>query len=404
VVDPKYARWCPTCDWGITPQERQPWTSQGRGKIIAWALRRHQDTLSTAIQSDPKVIEKTDLVDILATVLSIAITVALVSLACFGAWVIYTTWISPLSFVGLFLMVLVGWLLRRPQYRIANRVDRIFVPHLSMLCDQISGHLGSPTITHVCFRSDFSLGVYRSTLSRQVTLFIGLALWEGTTHEEHVALLGHEFGHLVNRHIRYRAVTATAVESMNRLEELLAPDKEADTTLITLLTHLLLFIFRIIPIAVSTALMIPLLRSGQRAEYRCDISAVSVGGTDATTSGLDIVNHRTSWEFLLERYRAGKCPDPYSAFRELVQSLPEQERRRRQRVDELSQMSIDVTHPAMFRRRALVKRWPQTPAHVTVSPSEGFRITQEVEQWLPVALTHLRSNQPSDENLSLEAN
>jgi Zn-dependent protease with chaperone function len=387
MVDPRYSNWCDHCDWGLILPDAPWWASYGRGRVIGRLLRASQTKIAKQIQADPSVVERKNIGDICALAISASLTLVVVVFIPFLLTIGIRFWFSPITVLCFFAAACAAWLIGNPMYRPKASVRRTHLPHLANLCDQVSQNLGAPKVSHFVITPDFATAIHRSFVQRRVTLFIGLALWEACSNEQRVAVLGHEFGHLCSGHLGYRWVSSTAVGSLDRLEELLTtPPLRTSHGGHEFLARLIITLLRPIPMVLSTLLKVPMYRATQRSEYRCDIRGVRVGGTDATFQLIDLFYLRDSWDIVRAKFRNHASPaDPYAAFVDVARGTPEYEMKRRRRLSELSESSIDLTHPANHRRQALIRSWPFSSPAITISVAQTAALQDEISPWRTVA-------------------
>jgi heat shock protein HtpX len=384
------ARWCDNCNWGLVLPETQWWAMYGTSKFIANRLKKSQIRMQAAIAEDPLVIERRSATDSVAYLVCVLVIVGLLAVIALGAWITVHFWITPLAIFGfcaaLGALTPFAWIF----VSVKGVVSREELPQLAHLCDQVAQQVGAPKVSQFRIVPGFEFAISHQLRQKSVTLYIGLAMWEALTSEQQLTILGHEFGHLVNRHLGYRKLPGTAMRALDSLQRLLATPGTLQSDFVTLAASWVMTILRLGPAALLTLLTIPRMRSCQQAEYRCDISGVQVAGTKASLSSFHVLEMSTSWDALVDRFRRQPWKgDPYDEFARLAQGSSDRERLRRIRVSELSESTVDLTHPSTFRRRALVAGWPFCHPQLIQTDSQRRALSVELSPYFAEAVREL---------------
>ncbi len=197
-----------------------------------------------------------------------------------------------------------------------------------------------------------------------------------------------------------RLVPITALQGLNRLQDLFTPAPSLYTSFAIELSAAIMKLLRLIPALMSTLPSVPVLRTFQLAEYRADALAVEVGGTQGTAEYLDLLLCAQTWQGVSDRAAAGVPGfDPLATFAQRVAVVTKRELRRRSRMQELSKLWVDTTHPSAQRRHAYVQALPVGFAKVTARSMEMATIDTELARFRSAALAAIRFGYPHEDGV-----
>ena len=266
--------------------------------------------------------------------------------------------------------VLIAWgvFLWPARYKLpADALTRADAPAFFDALDAVSAALDAPRIDRVVITEDFNAFVIQTRRHR--VLGVGALLWQAITPAERRAVIAHEIAHLVNGDPARGRLIGSALQTLEKWDDLLAPDDGHSDNVIG---ELLVMPPRLIVSGVEHALWRLMYRQSQRAEYLADALAARAAGPDAIVRLLETLSlsdhlHR-SWSGL---YGVGKARGA-----EVVQLLvsPMAGWSEGERADLLGQMEIealtvDNTHPPTGYRIDFVQALPTAE---TLLPAELF--------------------------------
>jgi Zn-dependent protease with chaperone function len=139
--------------------------------------------------------------------------------------------VSPVFpvFVLSLLLLAVAFLIRPRFGRMpkgALLLTRTDAPELYRLLDRVADEVGARRVDVIAIDRFFNASYAAVGLRRRRVVTIGLPLWNALSPEERISVLGHEFGHGVNRDSRHLLVVGTALQTLGRLYALLRRDRE----------------------------------------------------------------------------------------------------------------------------------------------------------------------------------
>lgn len=190
-----------------------------------------------------------------------------------------------------------AWMVRPRPAKLPERVVTAEeAPKLFALLSEVAGAMQAPTPDGVVLFADFNawVGFFGPERRQKLILGLGVPLWKLLTPSERLALLGHEFGHLVNGDPARRGVIGRALEVLHRWHDLWAGEEMfiAGTGEARHL-HQRTFIeviFTGVGEAITGSLIALLTRlfyaESQRAEYLADALAARTAGSDAAVATL----------------------------------------------------------------------------------------------------------------------
>jgi Zn-dependent protease with chaperone function len=216
-------------------------------------------------------------------------------------------------------------------------------------------------------------------LRRQRVLVLGLPLFAALDPAQRVALIAHELGHDRNGDVRRSLVVAAAVGALDQLSSLLQPDgrQRWDELGLDWLANALMWVVSR-PVDAVLWLEVRLLyRDSQRAEFLADAQAARVAGTAAVTALHERLLLASQFELTVQQ--AGDEEGLFVHLHAALEAVPERERERRRRVARLEHTRLDLTHPPIALRIALLEGRPALPPVVTLNSAWSARIDDELE-------------------------
>lgn len=375
-TDQRFVPWCAACDWNVDPGEAEE--PPGRlEKLRREPARRYGEKLLAEVTTGEALRPRRDLPGVLAFVIALAVHGVTVALAVAGLLLVLLGWGSALPALGALFLVLAGVLRPRfgrlPDEPVLHRAD---APELFALIDEVAEVAGTTGVHAVVVTDDVNAAVTTYGVRQRRLLVLGLGLWEITTPQQRIALLGHELGHYANGDMRHGLITGNALRSLTTWWYLL--DRIPHPTLGEAALNALYLLPRWAVQGVLMLLDHLTLRDTQRGEYLADSFAARAGSTEAAVALMDrlLVGGSARSALLREANstQVGRPGDPArkDAWRGLwerlaahMDSIPESEYERQRRFSAQRGHSVDSTHPPTHLRRArLLTAAPEAAAVV----------------------------------------
>jgi Zn-dependent protease with chaperone function len=400
--DSRFIAWCEACGYGADNAPAEPQKPR--------AVRRAARARARAERQCEALLGVADLRPTSATgvaVTAVATLVHLLTLALFvggllavpllpGQWYAW-----PIAVLGVATAVVVRprlWRVLRGPKNLASCLTRADAPTLFALLDRCAAPLSAPVPDYVAVDGRYNAATSRFGLRRRTVLHLGAPRWTTLTGPQRVTLLGHELGHQVNRDTTHGIWAWSARGSLNVWLRLLNPretgyERSSRRRLLytgggptgfgALLAPVVMYtVFAPFYLAARgcSALLERLdLASGQRAEFLADELGARLGSSAAAVERIDSFSLGDSVRYFIGKQRAARFDgDLWAALREYLDSVPEHEKRRRVRVDEIRGTRADSTHPANYLRRRLVTGRPLLSGTVRVDEAEWAAIDAEL--------------------------
>ncbi|MDX3076888.1 M48 family metallopeptidase [Streptomyces sp. MI02-7b] len=380
--DDRFVVWCVGCAWNVRGGADEAGEDAGRVDRFRRRLSRaYGEELFGRMTSAQPPRPGRGTTYAAAHALAGVVHLLTLAVAASGLWLVVTGWdVVFLGVLGIMLLAL-AWLMRPRLHALPRdgvRVYRGDAPALYGLLDEVAGALGAPRADVVVVDADVNASVQVMGLRRRIVLRIGLGLWEPLTPQQRIALLGHEFGHLVNGDTRQGLFVGSALGTLAQWYALLRPtDDTRGMGLIATVARLTMF-----PPAYAALLLLRLLehltlRASQQAEYLADDLAARIGSSAAAMDVVDFLLLADTATFWLHRQgvsartvhrgrTVGRQPAEtvWEQLREYTDSIPPHEVERRRRLSVLTAHAENSTHPPTHLRRAALAVREQRQAGV----------------------------------------
>ncbi|WP_329487409.1 M48 family metallopeptidase [Kitasatospora sp. NBC_01246] len=413
-ADPRFAVWCPQCEWNLSPEPADAPAATRRAvaaaRHAAAATARTDRLYEDIAAGRPAAVGQRAW--LAASVIAGVVHLTTAALCGWGLWLLVTG-NTPLRCLGA--AVLAVAVLLRPRLGRTPRgegvLDRAEAPALYGLADRVAAEVGAGPVGVIRVDCAFNASMGAVGLRRRSVLTLGLPLWEVLGEQERIALLGHEFGHRVNGDHRQGLWLGSAIHALAHWYDLTRPRGHyrdavglqllfqlTDLLLVVLLggvARLLLALLRLLDRLTS--------RAGQQAEYHADTLAARTASTGAARRLLRTLLLGQAVETAAARARAELQSRPrasrrgpqhapaapstrtaatpeafWERLRDQAADVPALEHERLLRRSALERGAVDPTHPPTHLRLALLDRGPELPAAVTTTPAETAAIAAEL--------------------------
>jgi len=280
---------------------------------------------------------------------------------------------------SLAVLCLLGSWLARPRFPVLEDqlLTPVQAPELHALIGEIAGLLNAPVPQILRINGNVNAFVTREGFPPRFSLTLGLPLLFGFHPQELVNLLAHELAHEVNGDPLRGQWLAAALNVLHTVQHLLAPARLGSGSADALANGVRWVL--VLPVHGLIWVLYALLgEDSQRAEYRADLMAASVSGSEAAVIGLSKLHFGDLLEFALQKQRSN--PERPHAFLELRHAwdhlTPEQRARRGQQMAQ-HRLRLDQSHPPTVDRTEVVARH-HLPVALRLSPERASRIEAEL--------------------------
>lgn len=386
--DKRFVVWCEYCNWNIEPNRK---TDEDKG-----ARRRDErakqkgERLFEAIQDSE--LARPVLTRNAAALFAIAgiIHTATLAITGFGIYTLATNLRDLYGYLVGIPLILLG-LLVRPRLGSLDR-DSVVIPAdgaptLYNLVNRIAKELDAKPVEIIVVDANFNASYSHIGLRRRRVLSIGLGLWNAIDDSERIALVGHELGHQVNGDVSRGLVIGSSLRTLEELHAALQvpPTREGTGSLFELIEMLATLVagaaLRLVRLGIRSLYELEeslLFRSQQRAEYFADLLAARIGSSAAMIACLDRIYLARSAALAITYAARREEPDIWASERQFLDRLSAKEHERIRRLEAMAGTAVDSTHPPTNLRIALLKRGPELPAKVTLSPNESQAVAAEL--------------------------
>jgi Zn-dependent protease with chaperone function len=290
--------------------------------------------------------------------------------------------------------VIMFWLAFELRPRLEKRppdlIEPSAFPHLFRFVRDVASRTGTDDMSGVEVTGEFNAAVRRVGLRRRTYLEIGLPLIAVLRPQERVALLAHEFGHLVTGDPLRGEWIATAVNTLSAWYDVFRPRPgirpyptfaSGFSSIAQLFAAMFSAVLRGIALTIGTLLVHLTYRDSQRAEYRADLLASEIAGSEATATMLETLASHDAYVGAVTS--AGiRNLSGLDLFTQLDEDM--QAKRAVFRLETLPEerSTLDSTHPPVGSRIQLARR-ATSPARLVLSNGESRAIDDELSGLRP---------------------
>lgn len=391
--------WCPACEWNLA------WCPPGY-RLFGWRwvdrwLYRAGSRLNgrqfTALVGGPLRRRSTSLAQVITLAAAILLLGGALAGAVAGIWLIFYDFFSPLTVLGV-LLLLVAFALRPRVASLGElleenlELDRASAPTLFAVIDRVSMAAGTPAPDVVLLGFDFGAFTSTAGLRRRRVICLGAPLWATLGPQERVALLGHELGHFVNGDVRRAPLAGVASTTLGRMADAFAGYRETRDDggaepvnfqfsggLVGLISALVGWLLSRVAFVLHLVLVSVSARDSQRAEYLADEFAGKVAGTAAAVRLLDHLLIDEAIDTVVRREaRAGQGAAAWRAAAEVARANLAAAMPVHRQLSMRHDVSLFASHPPAGLRARMLERRPQQPAAVVLTEPESARIDDEL--------------------------
>lgn len=227
-------------------------------------------------------------------------------------------------------------------------LNRQEYPALYQAVDEVAAFLNAPPIDGIVVNRAFQASYTITGIRRKKLLTIGLPLFASLTVEEKLAILGHELGHHANKDITRSSFFGGVQRSLGRLYWSIIPktDYSEMFSFVAKLQEWVRIGLSYPVLLVWYAMGFAVWKDSQKAEYYADYAAAAVAGTSAAASALNKLYYAPTFRKTLHMIAQYEYSSHlFEEYRNRVRSIPPREVERIRLLTELSESSVESTHP-----------------------------------------------------------
>jgi Zn-dependent protease with chaperone function len=383
-MHPYYVPWCEQCEWNLDRQSAAA-SSSTFARLYAGMGKRASRSLFENMTGATTLKPTWSAAKLLAFGVALLVHGITVGLALLGGGLLFWGW--PNLFAIVFGLIFLGgaWISRpRPMQMPPEALSRDELPTLYRIVDQVAEALGTSGVSGIVIEDDFNAAFAQVGWRRQKLLYLGWPLWTILSHEERIALLGHELAHGVNGDSTRGFVVGTAIESLIGWYDTLLPDRiwqpEVGLEGLVLIPVNLVLLGLANLAWLGAYLLIHLLwQDQQRAEYLADYLAARVAGKDAQLATLQKSQLGATCELMIQRLSLTRSKDNvFEALRQQVAATPARELERIRRSEQKTLSRLDVTHPPTAYRVEFIQAQGAVQPGVAIADEEWQRLEEEL--------------------------
>lgn len=286
------------------------------------------------------------------------------------------------GFLGVMALMFAWLALPRPYRPEGLEVSAQDAPQLHALVARVAAEVGVSRPVRVVLNGEVNASMGLAGWRREPVLVLGLPLWWSLSPQGQVGLVAHELAHLRNGDPARGGVIGLAVSVLERLSDSLRPDTitRSKPGLVAMITNVLMTLLALLPLATVRLLAWLVGAERQAAEFRADLMAARVAGSDTVAVMLDRMHMAHLLDSALHKQRhMPERPHAFAEYAHMLGTLPE-EQWAAQRAT-LGRTSLDDSHPATVDRMQVVQARPQ-PGTLRLTPEEAERIRLELHPFV----------------------
>ncbi|MCI0475375.1 MAG: M48 family metallopeptidase [Anaerolineales bacterium] len=381
----EYVSWC-ECGWGLEPQKPDHPLNLFESLYVQ-AGRRLSKNLFDKLIAAPTLKPTWNVAKVIATALATLVHATTLIFVLIGI-VLIARGLPNLciAFWGVVILFL-AWVLRPQRAKLKEEIaSREKHRALYQVADRISSKLDASPVDGIVFGNYYNAGFSEIGWRRKKILFLGLPFFSVLDAQERIYLIAHEIAHSVNGDSIRSFFVGSAIDSLLTWYSMLRPEVILDLSINSLVglvmvpLRLTLLGIAQIPRWTAFSLINLLWRDSQRAEYLADLLATQVSGKAAALTAMEKGAMEEKFVVIAQRMTADRNDDRdfFKVLQDAIDTMPERERERIRRVSLLEDSRLDVTHPPMSNRVALIKARGSQQAEVMMSNQQFDQIQNEL--------------------------
>lgn len=330
---------------------------------------------------------------LVALILAILVLVCYALLLLLGLWACWSAFrpgstnsVLRMNWAALAVLCLLFCWLARPRFQ--AREERLIraeqTPELHALVVEVAHLLHAPVPRIIRIHADVNAFVTREGLPPQFSLTLGLPLIYGLRAQEFLSVLAHEIAHEVSGDPARGQWIGNALSMLGTLNMVLAPLPVARLQLSQLPVQIVRWVIFLPFWGLSWLFQSLLGEENQRAEFRADLIAAQIAGSEPALRTLDKLHFGNLLEVALQKQRS--MPERPHAFLELRHSWdrlgPQQLEQQRTSMTQ-ERLRLDASHPPTSDRIAVLSHH-DLPGTLSLSQERADRIYRELTPYVAV--------------------
>ncbi|GGK96516.1 M48 family metalloprotease [Deinococcus radiotolerans] len=303
------------------------------------------------------------------------------------------------GFLGVMILLFAWLAFPRPYQPEGLEVSAQDAPELHALVARVAAELSVPGPVRVVLDGQVNASMGLAGWRREPVLALGVPLWWSLSPQGQVGLIAHELAHLRNGDPARGGVVALAFSVLERLAHSLLPDliSRSKEGLMPMITNALMTLLALLPMGAARLLAWLIGADSQAAEFRADLMAARVAGSDAVAVMLDRMHMAHLLDSALHKQRhMPERPHVFAEYAHMLDTVPEEQWAAQRAA--LGRTSLDDSHPATMDRVQVVLARPQPgTVHLTPKTAEWIRleltpvvrpIEAKAQEWRQYLLNH----------------
>ncbi len=383
-----FVTWCEKCDWNLSPLEKEP----EKGLLVRAVKNfgvKQGFTLKEIAKHQAFPNSKISFSGFITIISSILIHLFTLGYLLLGLWIIKANWshanIIPILF-GIFLLFLAWFLRPRGEKAEKRQLTRKEFPHTFDFFEKI-GNYFNIKVDLIGVYGEYNALVSSVGIFQKKQVVIGLPLISSLSDQEVVALFSHEFAHLKSTDITQNILVSTALETLQRLYSVIHPGNlfEGNTVAVILMLpfRIIGWLFSELVRLCYIGLSVLSFRSHQLSEYRSDIIATQYAGKQTVLNLFKKIKFQPCFTLAVKNaaLTTDKDFDLYKEINNLINTVPQREITRLDKLEAKEEIRIDSTHPPLVFREEVISTLPDLPSKIMLIEFDFVKIRKELSTY-----------------------
>lgn len=382
-----YTTWCQQCHWNLQPPKIEVQNTLINRLHLRFGNRLSKQ-LFDELLSSPDLRRSFSWSVGMAYILAGITHAVTVAFLVGGIILLWVGWPNFWIILGGLIAIAIAFVTRPRIPKLPDDlIPRAELPALYGLIDDICARLGHKPIKGVRIDHSFNASYLVAGWGRHSIITIGLPLFSVLQPNEKVALLGHEIGHGVNGDNSRGMLIGSAIDSLDTWYGLVMPagvfsSESGMPGIIMAPMNLLLMGIGGIIYSIMYSMLLLLFRRMQRAEYLADDLAADAAGTEAELGSEQKLYFGDTYWFAAQRVALEASNLNFIDELHLqMQSIPDHEIERIQRVATMENSRLDATHPPTPLRFQFIASRPYRQPTVSITEQQAAAIEVELQPY-----------------------
>ncbi|PPA70361.1 M48 family metallopeptidase [Jeotgalibacillus proteolyticus] len=386
-VVPGYVSWCDHCLYNVNPLADEEKKTFMERAYLSLGERNGKALLDKMIQQKS---EKPSLNvnDVMAYIFASLVHLVSLGLIFLAGYLLAVFYHEPILVITAVMLLGVAWVARPRINRLEKEdvvLERSQLPELFGVLDDISDGLHIKRIDGVVLDGQFNAAIGQVGLRKKVILRIGMPLFSIMTPEERLALLGHELGHLANGDLSRGGYIGTAMNTLATWYQVIHPGIPSEHDEVGVLEWISSFFLRGIaffPKSGYYLLLYLLYFNSQQAEYYADYAGARVAGGEASKMVLEKLQYHDTYAYSVRKTAlSNDKTDLYSFFTHQLDTMPQREKLRLKKINEMEKSKVDETHPPTHYRMNYLESKQMIDPLIEIDQERAERLDKELASY-----------------------